>query len=160
MSDITINEITEADRGRIKQCILGRWKTERMVSKGRLYQPGDHKGFIAQADGEIKGLITYEKLVRDIEITLLQRDIPSLGIAARLTELVIKKAKEEGVRRVWAVTTNDNTPAMHFYQKNGFDMVQLHYNALLKSRQLKPEIPATGFADIPIKHELEFEIRL
>src|SRR5262249_7106598 len=110
-------------------------------------------------EGQIKGMITYEKLVRDIEITLLHITEPSKGVGKQLTELAIQKAKESGVRRVWAITTNDNTHAMRFYQKNGFDIVQLHYNAVLKSRSLKPEIPATGFDEIPLKHEFELEIR-
>jgi hypothetical protein len=57
------------------------------------------------------------------------------------------------------VTTNDNAPAIRFYQRRGWDLVALHRDAVNESRRLKPEIPATGVDGIPIRHELEFERR-
>lgn len=58
------------------------------------------------------------------------------------------------------ITTNDNINAMRFYQKLGFDMVRLYHNALDVSRRLKPSIPLIGEFDIPLKHEIEFEMNL
>ena len=55
------------------------------------------------------------------------------------------------------ITTNDNLPALGFYQKRGFDMVSLHRNALSQSRKLKPEIPLIGLNGIPLRHEIELE---
>lgn len=39
-------------------------------------------------------------------------------------------------------------------------MVRIYRNALDKSRSLKPEIPLVGENDIPLKHEIEFELLL
>ncbi|MDD4807247.1 MULTISPECIES: hypothetical protein [Caproicibacterium] len=44
---------------------------------------------------------------------------------------------------------------MCFYQKRGFDMVQIFRNAVQASCRLKPSIPLTGDFDIPIRHEIE-----
>jgi hypothetical protein len=52
---------------------------------------------------------------------------------------------------------NDNTRAMHFYQKRDSIMKALHYNAVEESRKIKPEIPRYGYDGIPILHEIEFE---
>jgi ribosomal protein S18 acetylase RimI-like enzyme len=60
--------------------------------------------------------------------------------------------------RVWLVTTNDNTYAIRFYQKQGFNICNIYLNTINKSRELKPEIPLKGFDDIPILHEIEFEL--
>jgi hypothetical protein len=38
--------------------------------------------------------------------------------------------------------------------------VALHRDALDRSRELKPSIPATGHDGIPRRHELELELRL
>jgi hypothetical protein len=38
--------------------------------------------------------------------------------------------------------------------------VAFHRDALGESRRLKPAIPATGAHGIPIRHELEFELRI
>jgi len=58
------------------------------------------------------------------------------------------------------ITTNDNINAIKFYQKRGFDLKAAHINAMDISRKLKPGIPLIGMHNIPIKHELEFEIIL
>lgn len=39
-------------------------------------------------------------------------------------------------------------------------MACLYRNAMDISRQLKPEIPLIGEDDIPLKHEIEFEMLL
>ena len=73
---------------------------------------------------------------------------------------VIEKAKISGCKRVWLITTNDNTNAIRFYQKRGFEWVGFYRNSMDDSRKLKPEIPQLGEDNIPIKHEIEFELRL
>jgi hypothetical protein len=49
---------------------------------------------------------------------------------------------------------------VRFYQRRGFEWTGFRKDAVLVFRKLKPEIPATGDNDIPIKHILEFELRL
>jgi ribosomal protein S18 acetylase RimI-like enzyme len=58
------------------------------------------------------------------------------------------------------VTTNDNTPALRFYQRRDFDIVAFHRNAVTEGRALKPTIPDVGFDGIPIRHEIEMEYML
>ena len=69
-------------------------------------------------------------------------------------------ARANGVRRLWLVTSNDNTPAIRFYQRQGWDLAELHRDALAASRALKPEIPLRGRDGIEMRHELVFERRL
>jgi len=73
---------------------------------------------------------------------------------------MIRLAEDKGCEKIVLVTTNDNINALCFYQKRGFDMVRIYHNALDKSRSLKPEIPLVGENDIPLKHEIEFELLL
>ena len=58
------------------------------------------------------------------------------------------------------ITTNDNLSALRFYQKRSFDMVRLYLNAVEEARKIKPEIPLTGNDGIPIRHEIELEMKL
>ena len=39
-------------------------------------------------------------------------------------------------------------------------MVHFYHNAIDISRQIKPEIPLLGENGIPLKHEIEFELRV
>lgn len=79
------------------------------------------------------------------------------GIGSVLIDKIIEKAKEHRCRKVWLITTNDNTHAIRFYQKRGFSFIGIHINAIQKSRKIKPQIPLYGFDNIPILHEIEFE---
>jgi hypothetical protein len=60
---------------------------------------------------------------------------------------------------LWLVTTNDNTHALRFYHRLGFRLAALHPGAVEAARRLKPEIPLLGLDEIPIRDELELEIR-
>ena len=50
--------------------------------------------------------------------------------------------------------------ALRFYQKRGFDMVRLYRNAVEQARAIKSEIPLTSENGIPVKHEIELEMRI
>jgi len=82
------------------------------------------------------------------------------GIGSALIDAVKSVAATAGCKRLWLITTNDNTNAMHFYQKRGFQLVAVHRNAMEKSRLLKPEIPLTNHDGIPIRDEIELEMVL
>ena len=82
------------------------------------------------------------------------------SVAALLQACVAGARVLAGVHRLWLVTTNDNTPAIRFYQRQGWDLVELHHDAVAKARAAKPAIPLRGHDDIEIRHELMFELRL
>ena len=64
------------------------------------------------------------------------------------------------VARGRLITTNDNTHALRFYQKLGFELTALYCHAVDLSRKLKPSIPETGQDGIPIRDEIELQLRL
>lgn len=108
-------------------------------------------------DGEVKGIITYNIENNECEIVSLDSLYENVGIGSELINQVVNEANINGCKRVWLITTNDNTHAIRYYQKRGFNMVAIHRNAINESRKIKPQIPITGFDGIPILHEIEFE---
>jgi hypothetical protein len=83
-----------------------------------------------------------------------------IGAGRALLDDAAHRAGAAGCTRAWLVTTNDNANAIRFYQRQGWELVAKHRDAVTESRRLKPEIPERGYDDIPIRHELEFERRL
>jgi ribosomal protein S18 acetylase RimI-like enzyme len=45
------------------------------------------------------------------------------GVGRALLDAVREEAVEAGCRRLWLVTTNDNTHALRFFQRWGLDLV-------------------------------------
>jgi len=50
--------------------------------------------------------------------------------------------------------------ALGFYQKRGFELVAVHRGAVNESRKIKPSIPLVGMNGIPLRDEIELEIKL
>ena len=77
-----------------------------------------------------------------------------------LIEAVKEKAEEVRCRRLWLITTNDNLNALRFYQKRGFRLVKVSPSAVDAARQIKPSISELGADGIPLRDEIELELRL
>mgnify|MGYP001409702591 FL=1 len=131
-----------------------------VVSRGQVHRLKQLPGFVAEANGDICGLILYRIAGGECEIVALNSYAENLGIGTRLIGLVKQKALECNCRRLWLITTNDNVKAIRFYQKRGFDMVRIHCDAVREARLLKPSIPLVSADGIPIRHEIEFEMLL
>ena len=153
----TIREITENDRPWVKSIFLNYWGGEFSVSRGKKFNAEELPGFIAETGIEKVGLITYNINKKECEITTLNSLLESNGIGTSLIERVKQAAREENCKRLWLITTNDNTRALRFYQKLEFTIKALYVNAMEESRKIKPGIPLFGIDDIPIRDEIELE---
>lgn len=136
------------------------WGATLVVSRGRLHDASKLPGYVAVQGDEPVGLTTYHIVGDDCELVTLNSLRPKLGIGSALVAAVKEKAIKAGCRRLWLITTNDNSQAIRFYQQRGFRLAALHIDALEESRRLKPQIPLVGEDGIPIRDELEFEIIL
>lgn len=136
------------------------WGSAEIVSRGTRHSAADLPGYAALEKGRVAGFITYNIEGEACEIVSLASVKQKKGIGTTLINRVILTAQERGCGRIWLVTTNDNTHALRFYQKRGFDMAAFHRNAVDKARKIKPQIPLLGDDEIPIRHELELELTL
>jgi len=115
---------------------------------------------VAVMGEEPVGLLTYALEDGECEIVSLNALVEGRGVGSSLVHEAIKVARLHGCSRVWLITTNDNTQALRFYQRLGMVIVAIYPNAVAESRKLKPEIPEIGMDGIPIRDEIELELRL
>ncbi len=127
-----------------------------VVSRGILRDACTLPGFVARVDGALAGLVTYHTTGDECEVVTINGS----GVGAALLAAVSERARQLGCRRIWLVTTNDNTRALRFYQRHGWDLVAVHRDAVTAARKIKPSIPALGEDGIPLRHELELELIL
>jgi GNAT superfamily N-acetyltransferase len=131
-----------------------------VVGRGRVFRPAELDGFVALANGDPVGVVTVSIESDACEIVTIDSLREGTGVGSALIEAVIRKARQAGCRRVWLITTNDNLRMLRFAQRRGFTLVAVHPNALEESRRLKPEIPEVGQHGIPLRDELQLELRL
>lgn len=130
-----------------------------MASRGRVLEITDLPGFVAEDDGEWLGYAAFEIVVDALEIACLESITPGVGVGGALLAACTGVAVERQLRRLWLVTTNDNTAALRFYQRHGLRLVALHRDAVNRARRdLKPEIPPVGAEGISIRDEIELEL--
>jgi GNAT superfamily N-acetyltransferase len=157
---ISVQPITFADRNWIEEFYFQRWGSGRVVTRGTLYTVAELPGFIAWKGDTRIGLLTYRLSDDAVEIVTFDSVEPGRGIGTALILEMIQFTRVKKHQRLWLITTNDNTPALRFYQKIGFQLVKIHQDAVQTSRELKPEIPFTGLDGIPIRDEIELEYPL
>jgi ribosomal protein S18 acetylase RimI-like enzyme len=157
MAAIDVRPAGPGDAGYIRSTLLDHWGTTIVVSRARLTDASLLPAFVAWRGETRAGLATCRTVGDAREIVTLDATPPGLGAGAALIRALRAQAADDGIRRLWLVTTNNNTRALRFYQRCGFDLVALHHNALDVSRRLKPQIPLE-VDGIPLRHELELAL--
>jgi len=152
-----LRRLKKADLPRVRQFWIDRWGGDEMVIRGQLVRPDGLDGFVA---GDWLGLVTFYIREGECEITSLDSLSEGQGIGSALIEAVAAQARQKGCGRVSLITTNDNLHALGFYQRRGFMLVSIHRGAIERARQIKPTIPLVGENAIPIRDEIELELRL
>lgn len=160
MTGVEIRPVGTADSAWIKSLLEAHWRSVQIVTRGRIHVADRLPGFIATREDGRVGLITYCIDAEQCEIVTLNSMAERMGVGSALVDAVTKAAASAQCRRVWLITTNDNTDALWFYQKRGFTLVAIHRNAIEHSRRIKPEIPTLGMHGIPIRDEIELELLL
>jgi ribosomal protein S18 acetylase RimI-like enzyme len=160
LNNFEISALTPADQSWIETYISQHWGSTKIVSRGQIYNAAELPGFSAKIAGKPVGLITYHFTHEACEIVTIDSWRENLGVGTALIAAIKIAAAKTGCTRLWLITSNDNIPAIQFYQKRGFQIATIHRNAIEKSRLLKPQISRVGYAGIPIRDEIEFEIIL
>jgi GNAT superfamily N-acetyltransferase len=151
-----IRALDDRDRERVAAFYRQRWGSDRVVSQGRMHRVAELSGFVVTSDDgdDIEGLVAYLIEGDRCEVVTLDAVEQGRGTGTALLERAVEAARAAGCRQVLVLTTNDNMRALRFYQRRGFRLVALNAGALNRSRELKPEIPATGMHGIPLTDEL------
>ena len=158
--EYNIEEITEKNRQKINDILIHEWESTDIIIRGKIIDGTKLDGFIAEKDNEIIGLITYLIDNNECEIVSLNSFEENKGIATKLINIVKELAIKKNCTRLKLITTNDNIRGIEFYQKRGFVIANIYINAIENSRKLKPEIPLFADNGLPIRDEIEFEIKL
>jgi ribosomal protein S18 acetylase RimI-like enzyme len=160
LTSFRIVELEEQYRDWARRLLISEWGGGEVVSHGQVHDVLKLPGYVALLGEEPAGLVTYHIRGSECELITLNSLEEGIGIGSALVKRVAAKAQDEGCRRLWLITTNDNTKALRFYQINGFRLAALRRGAIENSRKLKPLIPLIGIDGIPIRDEIELEMGL
>ncbi len=155
---VDVRPITEGDAVVVQALLAETWGSPKVAGHGVLYDASTLPGLISYVAGQPIGMLTYHVEGDSWEIVTISSSVRERGVGTALVRAVEELARRDGASRLWLIT-NDNTIALRFYQRLGFDLVALHRDGVTRARaELKPEIPLE-VDGIPLRHELELEMR-
>ena len=160
MASFTLQTIGPEHLELVRRVWNERWGGLTMVAHGQVYQVDRLPGLLAYEGGELLGAVTYRLEGGECEVMSLDSFREGVGIGTALLGAVAELARAQGCRRLFLITTNDNTDALRFYQKRGLRLAALRPDAVTHARALKPSIPLLGDHGIPIRDEIELELEL
>ena len=109
----------------------------------------------SNTDDKIAGFISFANVADDMIIVALAvlPQWQNAGIGRRLVESVEAEARKAGKKRLLVSTSNDDLPALAFYQALGFQVFEVKPNVIAKKhgRILK------GIDGLPVRDELRLQ---
>jgi ribosomal protein S18 acetylase RimI-like enzyme len=158
-SPISVRQLDPADLSWAEGLIDRRLGGRLQARRGELIDVLDLPGLEAQRGGKPIGLLTYRETEKEgCELVCIASETDGRGAGTALMEAL--RDRIPAGTTIWVVTTNDNLVAFRFYQRRGFILRTVRVGAVERARrQLKPSIPEIGAHGIPIRDELELELR-
>jgi ribosomal protein S18 acetylase RimI-like enzyme len=158
-SDARVRAYRESDRAWAEAFMDEEFGGRLQARRGELIDVLALPGFVAERDGRQVGLVMYRLEGAECELAFIAALEPHKGIGTALLEALLSAVSD--CRRIWLVTTNDNLEALRFYQRRGFRLSALRPGSVDRARRLlKPQISTVGAFGIPLRDELQLELRL
>jgi ribosomal protein S18 acetylase RimI-like enzyme len=143
------------DRARIRELVCRFWGEEEQLAFDRSYSVSELPGWIAETGALLVGFVSFVELDDDLLIVALGvlPRYQNAGIGISLVERVESEARRSGKKRLLVATSNDDLPALAFYQYLGFQIFEVKPNVLAeKHRQV-----LKGIGGLPIRDELRLQ---
>lgn len=154
---ISLRRLIPEDLPRLRQFWIDQWSGAEMIVHADVFRPDQVEGFVNE---DWSGLVTFVIGPSGCEIISLDSLKEGGGTGSALIDIVAEEAARRGCTRLFLSTTNDNLRALGFYQRRGFELVAVRRGAVTESRKRKPGIPLIGDNEIPVRDEIELELRL
>jgi ribosomal protein S18 acetylase RimI-like enzyme len=155
-SKYAIEEVTsEEERSRIRELVRGFWGEEEQLAFDKRFEVAGLSAYAAKADGETIGFVSFAE-VADALIIVALGVLPQYqcsGVGRSLAEKVEAVARNLRKKRLLVSTSNDDLPALAFYQCLGFQIFEVKPNVIAE----KHGKVVKGIGGLPVRDELRLQ---
>lgn len=149
------------DRSGIAAFMTKTWGSPRMMVGMHVFDVMENEATgLFREDGTLVAFASWAARDKIGYLCALHAFEEGKGLARQLLAALRPILKEAGVRTIRAMVTNDNMPAMVFYQMNGFRFRMLYAGGVDAYRPTMPGMLTHGYRGIPIHDALELECQL
>ncbi len=155
MPPVLVREATEADRMAARELFQRDFGRTKIVAFGEVMDIDQIQALVAVTRAEPSGALAYRSLGDALHIVALATDPmwQRSGVGGYLLAEAELLARRLALRRLVVCTTNDNLPALHFYQRRGYRLTGLVPGSI--TAHTGQEL--AGFAGIPVRDEIRLE---
>ena len=150
---VLVREANAGDREQAMDLFHRDFGHKQMVAYGEAVSLDDAAALVAETGGQIAGALAWRPFDGALHILALATDPlwQRAGVGGHLVVEAEKLARRQEQPRVIVTVTNDNLPALYFYQRRGYRMSAILRDSVAAHTR---DEQATGFAGIPVLDEL------
>ena len=152
---VLVREANDADRAAARELFQRDFGRTKIVAFGEVMDIEATSALVAVMSTEPSGALAYRLLGDSLHIVALATDPmwQRSGVGAYLVAEAELLARRLRLARLIVSTTNDNLPALYFYQRRGYRLTSLVPDSVVG---LTHETHS-GFAGIPVRDEIRLE---
>jgi ribosomal protein S18 acetylase RimI-like enzyme len=154
---LAIRPATEGDAAAMQALARHFWGETVVDCFDRQYDIGAGPAFVACEGDLVVGVAAYAvETGWDAAVLVMLNVLPEQqgrGGGRALLEAVCGEARRQGLGRVWVATSNDDLPALGFYQQHGFRITKLIPGRIAEHHG-REEV---GFGGLPVRDEIRLE---
>ncbi len=155
---VLVREATARDRAAARELFQQDFGRTNIVAFGEVMDMDHMPALVAVMHDELSGALAYRPLGDALHIVALATDPmwQRSGVGGYLVADAELLARRLNLHRLVVCTTNDNLPALYFYQRRGYRLTDLVPDSVIHHTQKE----VAGFAGIPTRDEIRLEKRL
>jgi len=151
--EYAINKVaSDEEREKVRELVKRFWGEEEQLTFDRKFMVAELPVYVAKVGNNVVGFVSFTEADDAMIITALGV-LPlyqGSGVGRTLIEKVEDEAKRIQKKRLLVSTSNDDLPALAFYQSLGFQIYEVKPNVTAEKHGEIPE----GIGGLPLRDEL------
>ena len=152
----SIDKVTlDRERKKIREFVKRFWGEEEQLTFDRKFIAAELPAYLAKSGSDVIGFVSFAEL-RDAIIIVALGILPqyqNAGVGKSLIEKVEAETRKLGKKKLLVSTSNDDLPALAFYQSLGFQIYEVKPDVIAE----KHGMVLKGIGGLPIRDELRLQ---
>jgi ribosomal protein S18 acetylase RimI-like enzyme len=153
-----VSVVSKKGRQKVGELVGRFWGEQEQLTFDRKFAVKDLPALVANANGKIIAFLAFAELADAVIIVALGvlPEFQGSGVGKGLVEKLENKARSMRKGRLLVSTSNDDLPALAFYQSFGFQIYEVKPNVIAE----KHGEVLKGMGGLPIRDELRLQRNL
>ncbi len=149
---------SDRERRKIRQLVKHFWNEQQQLTFDRKFTVADLPAFVAREGHSIIGFISFAEEKEAIIIVALgiMPQYQGADVGRKLVEKVAAETRRANKKRLLVSTSNDDLPALGFYQSLKFQIYEVKPNIIAEKHGKTLE----GIAGLPIRDEIRLQRKI